>query len=1645
MDVKIFNQAPGGGGTPPGGGDSGGGSSSSSVSYSAANSITSAGTYSSKTYTSSTADENSVLVSLSSGTVILTNPTVTKTGDSDGGDNCNFYGINSAVMAMGGATVSIAGGTVSADAKGANGVFSYGGNGGTNGAAGDGTTIIISDVTINTTGDNGGGIMTTGGGVTKASNLTITTTGNSSAPIRTDRGGGSVTVSGGSYTSSGLGSPAIYSTAEIVVEDATLTSNKSEGVCIEGENSVALTNCTLTANNTSTNGNATFLDAVILYQSQSGDAADGTSTFSMTGGTLINKSGHVFHVTNTNAVINLENVTIQDSGDGVLLSICDDGWSGASNIATLNASGQTLSGDILVGDDSTLTLNISDSSTFSGNISGSITNASGSSVSTTIGTVNVTLDDTSKWYLQEDTYIASFSGTAANVITGNYSLYVNGNVLDGTSTTDTSDSDSKLITLTSGNDTYNNSVDGATIQSFAGNDSIYNSGASVSIDAGLGDDSITNSGDFVSIFGSNGTDIINNSGANVTISGGAGNDSITNTGDNVTVSGDNSNNVITNSGSNFVYVHSGDAGNDSLFGFDSTSTLSISSSEEYSTYTSGDNLIIEFDDSGDEVTIDGGANFSVNIVGGKSSGSTTASSVGVYIVSNMSDTIFTGTDYSDSLVSSGSNVTVSLGAGDDSIVSSGDSVTIDAGDGNDFISLGSAQALINYTADNGDDSIAGFGENSTLSISGSTYSTATSGDDLIVTVGENKITLIDAASLSSANIETDSEDSIVTLVESILKRTAAGYPVMAAQIFDPEGNYGDEPTNYAEKEDWTITSADDLQLHAVHYTPENSNDKWVVLIHGYGNNHTAMYTYAESYLANDYNVLMIDQRAAGESEGTWLTMGTAESADVALWTQEIAGRNSNAKITLHGVSMGAATAMLAAARSDITNVTSLVEDCGYSDVMETFSLINDAYLGLPSAAIEAMDPVAASLTGYYLHDAAPINSISSVKIPSLFISGDADAIVPVSMLSELYDASGAKVKETFIVEDAAHALAVFNDSIGYNNAVFRFVAEADEEGWVTANTTDGISLRGTNYGDSISNTGASVSIDAGSGDDTIISSGSYVTIDGGEDANNIILSDGASNVIVFNGQTSIEGFHTGFGDGTDTVYITGESPAVDFKDEGLTLYYDDDSTKSLTFAGVSTATKLNLYYEASLKAVSEVFIADNEWYSVTADDLSAMDNSELRFVGATAKINHGIDFSGISDTLNVTLLGHNYPDDVENLLINNIYSIRGGAGNTTITGSDESDTILAGTGKTTIKGGAGADKIYGGSSADKLYGNDDNDYISGGAGNDSLAGGAGNDTLYGNDGADKLYGNDGNDKMYGNDGNDYLTGGAGADSLAGGAGNDTLYGGDEADKLFGNDGNDKLYGDADNDTLTGGAGNDTLYGGEGDDSLSGDAGADKIYGDDGNDYLTGGAGADSLAGGAGVDTLYGGADADRLYGNDGNDLLYGDEGNDTLWGGNGKDTLYGGDGNDSILGESGNDKLYGKDGDDSLYGGSGKDSLAGGDGADYLSGGSGNDKLFGNADNDTLWGGAGNDTLTGGDGVDTFIYKPNEGTDTILDYQSYELLQITNSTFSNAVFSNNQLTLTIDGGGSVVFKNVTSSTEFNINGTSYHVNGNKLE
>ena len=375
------------------------------------------------TYTSTTALENALLINGSTNT--YTNITVTKYGDASGqSENYDWYGTNAAILAKGGANVTISGSgtTISSNAVGGNAVFAYGGNSSMNtNNSGDGTTITISDATITTQSRNSGGIMVTGGGTIEASNLTITTSSGSSAAIRSDRGGGTINVTGGTYTTSGAGSPAIYSTAAITGSDVTLESKAAQVVVIEGGNSVTLYDSKLIAdNNTLNSDNDTYYQAIMIYQSQSGDASNGESSFTMKGGSITNANGDIFHVTNTTTTISLsESIAITNNdSSGYFLRASTDSWgSSGSNggKVTLNADGQTIEGNMLVDSVSTLAFNMSNSSVFSGAI-----NTTGQT-----GTVSVVIDSSSAWTLTGNSYVTSLTNNGT-INTGSYTLYVNG-------------------------------------------------------------------------------------------------------------------------------------------------------------------------------------------------------------------------------------------------------------------------------------------------------------------------------------------------------------------------------------------------------------------------------------------------------------------------------------------------------------------------------------------------------------------------------------------------------------------------------------------------------------------------------------------------------------------------------------------------------------------------------------------------------------------------------------------------------------------------------------------------------------------------------------------------------------------------------------------------------------------------------------------------------------------------------------------------------------------------------------------------------------------------------------------------------------------------------------------------------------------
>lgn len=412
-------------GSAPAGGGQGFGGSTAVTQGDSANTLTEDGSFSGSTYLSSGDDENALRID--GATVTLDGITVEKSaGASSNTENGDFYGVNAALLATNGATVTIKNATVNSSAQNGNGVFSYG----------SGTTVNISDSTITTSADNSGGIQTTGGATTNATNLTVKTSGNSSAAIRSDRGGGTVNVDSGSYESNGYNSPAVYSTANITVKNASLTANNSEAVVVEGKNSVTLENCTVYGNMSDTKGSSSDENVhnVMIYQSMSGDADVGTSSFTMTGGSLESNNGDMFYITNTTCNLTLSGVTLKNNDtSGRLLVVSGNsaskGWGTAGQNGaqvTFKAENQTLSGVIEVDSISTLDMTLSAGSVFTGMINITENAQGGSAVS---NNAVVTVESGAVWNLTGDCTLTSLTNNGTINFNGHTVTLADGTVL----------------------------------------------------------------------------------------------------------------------------------------------------------------------------------------------------------------------------------------------------------------------------------------------------------------------------------------------------------------------------------------------------------------------------------------------------------------------------------------------------------------------------------------------------------------------------------------------------------------------------------------------------------------------------------------------------------------------------------------------------------------------------------------------------------------------------------------------------------------------------------------------------------------------------------------------------------------------------------------------------------------------------------------------------------------------------------------------------------------------------------------------------------------------------------------------------------------------------------------------------------------
>ena len=276
-------------------------------------------TIGSGTYESLNDDEVVFLVINGGQLTVQGNVEINKTGSanfSGRGDNYSFYGTNSAIVVVGeGSSVTINGATITSSVSGANAVV----------ATNSGEAVVKNTV-IETTKDNSRGLHATYGGEITANNVAISTQGGSCAALATDRGAGTVTATNMRLSTAGAGSPLIYSTGAITVADSTGVATGAQIAVVEGKNSINLTNCEFSANGV---GNRNNVDnaAVMIYQSMSGDASVGTGSFTAKDCTLkvlasssVYDTTPFFFITNTDATINLDNVTAEFSGNEYFIS-----------------------------------------------------------------------------------------------------------------------------------------------------------------------------------------------------------------------------------------------------------------------------------------------------------------------------------------------------------------------------------------------------------------------------------------------------------------------------------------------------------------------------------------------------------------------------------------------------------------------------------------------------------------------------------------------------------------------------------------------------------------------------------------------------------------------------------------------------------------------------------------------------------------------------------------------------------------------------------------------------------------------------------------------------------------------------------------------------------------------------------------------------------------------------------------------------------------------------------------------------------------------------------------------------------------------------------------------------------------------------
>lgn len=255
-------------------------------------------------------------------------------------------------------------------------------------------------------------------------------------------------------------------------------------------------------------------------------------------------------------------------------------------------------------------------------------------------------------------------------------------------------------------------------------------------------------------------------------------------------------------------------------------------------------------------------------------------------------------------------------------------------------------------------------------------------------------------------------------------------------------NETDEWLVTAESQKISVITEDGYTLVAEEFFPNGESHKWVLLLHGYTGWKEEMYPFAYWYYEQGYHVIAPDLRCQGESEGDYIGMGWTDHYDCMLWIDYILSQDSDAKIVLHGQSMGASAALMVTGEENLPeNIQAVISDCAYTDAYSMFGEKIKEWFHLPAfPLVDTACLVLRMRGGYDLKAASAMNAVEKSSVPTLFIHGDADAMISVQMSKDLYEAASCE-KELLIVEGAGHAQSQDKNPDLYYGTIKAFLEE----------------------------------------------------------------------------------------------------------------------------------------------------------------------------------------------------------------------------------------------------------------------------------------------------------------------------------------------------------------------------------------------------------------------------------------------------------------------------------------------------------------------------------------------------------------------------------------------------------------------------